>query len=153
MANGYPNGWKDGWSSADHATESYSPYAWERAQRDSLASSAEISSEYEASLERERKYREKIEAERVKEEFVREQKERDRERNLKNKFRAIDIIVQQKKDEYMSKSWFGKSIARLKGKDFYKMQDKIYENAKSSVDLMDDEQIKDFIKKNEGRIR
>ena len=32
--NDYPNRWKDGWSSADHATESYSPYAWERARRD-----------------------------------------------------------------------------------------------------------------------
>jgi len=36
--NNYPNGWKDGWSSADHATESYSPYAWERARREASSS-------------------------------------------------------------------------------------------------------------------
>ena len=34
----YENGWKDGWSSADHATESYSPYAWERAAREANSS-------------------------------------------------------------------------------------------------------------------
>lgn len=39
--NNYPNSWKDGWSSADHVTESYSPYALERAQREAAASREE----------------------------------------------------------------------------------------------------------------
>ena len=43
MANekNFPNGWKDGYSSADHATESYSPYAAERKQREALGRSEE----------------------------------------------------------------------------------------------------------------
>ena len=40
-SNAYPNGWKDGYSSADHATESYSPYANERASREAAWASAE----------------------------------------------------------------------------------------------------------------
>lgn len=148
--NNYPNGYKDGWSSADHATDNYSPYAAERKQRDALERSEASESEmarYEAGLENERRAREKNEEQRAKEEYFFAKIESVANEQYKQRKEAINIIVQQKRDEYNKKSWFGKAIASLRGKSFDKMKIQITEDAEKRIDRMQPEQIEQFIEK------
>lgn len=157
MANDYPNGWKDGYSSADHATQSYSPYAAERAQRDAMYSSSERDrrmSEYQEGLEREKRYREKIAAERARQDWIMEQKINKAREQSEQRSEAVKLIVQQKKDEYNRKSWFSKAIATLQGKSYDKRKNEILEAAERRVDRMLPEQVEAFIEnQKEGRSR
>lgn len=62
-----------------------------------------------------------------------------------NKIEAVRIIVEQKRDAYNKKSWFGKAIAKLRGKTFAKMRPEIEEYATRRVENMSPEQLDVFI--------
>lgn len=154
----YPNGYKDGYSSADDPERrDYSPSGVEAQLRDALAASAERErrmSEYQAGLDREQEARERREAERAREEWKMFQIEREGREQVAERRKAINLIVQQKRDEYNKKSWFGKAIATLRGKGFDKMKKQITEAAERRVDRMSPEQVESFIEKQtEGRSR
>lgn len=73
-----------------------------------------------------------------------------------NKREAVRIIVDQKRQEYNKKSWFGKSIAKLTGQTFAKMRNGIEENAMKRVQNMSPEYLERFIENNfeeKGRSR
>ncbi len=154
----YPNGYKDGYSSADDPERrDYSPSGVEAQLRDALAARAERErrmSEYQAGLDREQEARERREAERAREEWKMSQIEREGREQVAERRKAINLIVQQKRDEYNKKSWFGKAIATLRGKGFDKMKKQITEAAERRVDRMSPEQVESFIEKQtEGRSR
>ena len=154
----YPNGYKDGYSSADDPERrDYSPSGVEAQLRDALAASAERErrmSEYQAGLDREQEARERREAERAREEWKMSQIEREGREQVAERRKAINLIVQQKRDEYNKKSWFGKAIATLRGKGFDKIKQQITEAAERRVDRMSPEQVETFIEKQtEGRSR
>ena len=161
MANeqNFPNGWKDGYSSADHATESYSPYAAERKQREALGRSEERErrmSEYNSGLAREQARYEKQQSERAKVEWQNVEREREARRHISQRREAINIIVQQKREDYNKKSWFQKAIAKLRGRTFNKMKSQITAEAERRVDKMSPAQIERFIEnqhEQEGRRR
>ena len=154
----YSNGYKSGYSSADDPERrDYSPSGVEAQQRDALAESYERErrmSEYQAGLDREQGARERREAERAREEWKMSQIEREGREQVAERRKAINLIVQQKRDEYNKKSWFGKAIATLRGKSFDKMKKQITESAEGRVDRMSPEQVESFIEKQtEGRSR
>ena len=154
----YSNGYKSGYSSADDPERrDYSPSGVEAQLRDALAASAERErrmSEYQAGLDREQEARERREAERAREEWKMSQIEREGREQVAERRKAINLIVQQKRDEYNKKSWFGKAIATLRGKSFDKMKKQITEAAEGRVDRMSPEQVESFIEKQtEGRSR
>jgi len=154
----YSNGYKSGYSSADDPErKDYSPSGVEAQQRDALAESYERErrmSEYQAGLDREQRARERREAEREREEWKMSQIEREGREQVAERRKAINLIVQQKRDEYNKKSWFGKAIATLRGKSFDKMKKQITEAAERRVDRMSPEQVESFIEKQtEGRSR
>ena len=146
----YENGYKDGWSSADHATQSYSPYAEESERRE------RVMSEYQAGLDKEQSYRDKLQSEQAREDWKMSQIEREGREHIAQRREAVNIIVQQKKAAYDSKSWLGKAVAKLRGKSFDKMKRQITEAAEIRVDKMTPEQIEYFIEcsaEREGRQR
>ena len=154
----YPNGYKDGYSSADDPERrDYSPSGVEAQLRDALAASAERErrmSEYQAGLDREQRNRDKQQLEQQKEDWRMSQIEREGREQVAERRKAINLIVQQKRDEYNKKSWFGKAIATLRGKGFDKMKKQITEAAERRVDRMSSEQVESFIEKQtEGRSR
>ena len=154
----YPNGYKDGYSSADDPERrDYSPSGVEAQQRDALAESYERErrmSEYQAGLDREQRNRDKQQLEQQKEDWRMSQIEREGREQVAERRKAINLIVQQKRDEYNKKSWFGKAIATLRGKSFDKMKKQITESAEGRVDRMSPEQVESFIEKQtEGRSR
>lgn len=154
----YPNGYKSGYSSADDPERrDYSPSGVEAQQRDALAESYERErrmSEYQAGLDREQRNRDKQQLEQQKEDWRMSQIEREGREQVAERRKAINLIVQQKRDEYNKKSWFGKAIATLRGKSFDKMKKQITEAAEGRVDRMSPEQVESFIEKQtEGRSR
>ena len=154
----YPNGYKSGYSSADDPERrDYSPSGVEAQLRDALAASAERErrmSEYQAGLDREQRNRDKQQLEQQKEDWRMSQIEREGREQVAERRKAINLIVQQKRDEYNKKSWFGKAIATLRGKSFDKMKKQITESAEGRVDRMSPEQVESFIEKQtEGRSR
>ncbi len=154
----YSNGYKSGYSSADDPERrDYSPSGVEAQQRDALAESYERErrmSEYQAGLDREQKNRDKQQLEQQKEDWRMSQIEREGREQVAERRKAINLIVQQKRDEYNKKSWFGKAIATLRGKSFDKMKKQITEAAEGRVDRMSSEQVESFIEKQtEGRSR
>ena len=154
----YPNGYKSGYSSADDPERrDYSPSGVEAQQRDALAESYERErrmSEYQAGLDREQRNRDKQQLEQQKEAWRMSQIEREGREQVAERRKAINLIVQQKRDEYNKKSWFGKAIATLRGKGFDKMKKQITEAAERRVDRMSPEQVESFIEKQtEGRSR
>jgi len=156
----YPNGYKSGYSSADDPERrNYSPSGVEAQQRDALAESRERErrmSEYQAGLEKEQKLREQREAERKRTEWQINQWEREAKDQVANRREAINIIVQQKRNEYNEKSWFGKAIAKLRGKSFDKIERQVIADAERRVDKMDPNYIEYFIERTherEGRQR
>ncbi len=154
----YPNGYKSGYSSADDPERrDYSPSGVEAQQRDALAESYERErrmSEYQAGLDREQRNRDKQQLEQQKEDWRMSQIEREGREQVAERRKAINLIVQQKRDEYNKKSWFGKAIATLRGKSFDKMKKQITESAEGRVDRMSSEQVESFIEKQtEGRSR
>ena len=85
-----------------------------------------------------------------------EQKRSDALRYERNVNDAIKIIVDQKRQEYNNKSWFGKAVATLRGKTFKKMSIKIEEDARKRVENMSPSYLEHFIEENtlqEGRQR
>lgn len=157
-SDNYSNGYKSGYSSADDPDrKDYSPYGVEAQQRDTLAASYEKErkmSEYQDGLDKEQRYRNKIEAEHQKEEWLRKQIEEEGREFVANRRKAINIIVQQKREEYNKKSWFGKGIATLRGKSYDKMKKQITEAAEKRVDRMGPEQLEKFIEREtEGKAR
>lgn len=154
----YSNGYKSGYSSADDPERrDYSPSGVEAQQRDALAESYERErrmSEYQAGLDREQRNRDKQQLEQQKEDWRMSQIEREGREQVAERRKAINLIVQQKRDEYNKKSWFGKAIATLRGKSFDKMKKQITESAEGRVDRMSSEQVESFIEKQtEGRSR
>lgn len=74
----------------------------------------------------------------------------------RNQMEAIRIIVEQKRQEYNKKSWFGKAIAKLRGKTFAKMRNEIENYATKRVENMSPEYLERFIENNseeKGRSR
>lgn len=72
----------------------------------------------------------------------------------RNQQEAVRLIVEQKRQEYNKKSWFGKAIATLRGKSFANMRAEIEENAINRVDRWSPEYLERFIEKQtEGRSR
>ena len=154
----YSNGYKSGYSSADDPERrDYSPSGVEAQLRDALAASAERErrmSEYQAGLDREQRNRDKQQLEQQKEDWRMSQIEREGREQVAERRKAINLIVQQKRDEYNKKSWFGKAIATVRGKGFDKMKKQITEAAERRVDRMSSEQVESFIEKQtEGRSR
>lgn len=154
----YSNGYKSGYSSADDPErKDYSPYGVEAQQRDALAESYERErrmSEYQAGLDREQRNRDKQQLEQQKEDWRMSQIEREGREQVAQRREAIKLIVQQKRDEYNKKSWFGKAVAILRGKSFDKMKKQITEAAERRVDRMGPEQVERFIEnytEKEGR--
>ncbi|MDY6015879.1 MAG: hypothetical protein SPI91_05460, partial [Bacilli bacterium] len=100
----YPNGYKSGYSSADDPERrDYSPSGVEAQQRDALAASAERErrmSEYQAGLDREQRNRDKQQLEQQKEDWRMSQIEREGREQVAERRKAINLIVQQKRDEY-----------------------------------------------------
>ena len=82
-------------------------------------------SEYQAGLDREQRNRDKQQLEQQKEAWRMSQIEREGREHVAERRKAINLIVQQKRDEYNKKSWFGKAIATLRGKSFDKMKKQI----------------------------
>ena len=66
----------------------------------------------------------------------------------RNQKEAIRIIVEQKRQEYNQKSWFGKGIAKLRGKTFNKTINQIENYAAKRVENMSPDQLKYFIETN-----
>ena len=155
-SDNYPNGYKSGYSSADDPDRiDYSPAGWDRERRERMAATSErerIMSAYEAGLAQEQFYRDRVRAERARQEWVAQQEENERRQRVEQKWEAIRIIVQQKRDEYNNKSWFGKAVAKLRGQTFYKMRDQITEEAERKVSRMTPQEIDAFIER-EGRQR
>lgn len=154
----YTNGYKSGYSSADDPErKDYSSYGVEAQQRDALAESFERErkmAEYQYGLDKEKRNREKIEAQQRKEEWRMSEIERQGREYVAQRREAIRIIVQQKRNDYNKKSWFGKAVAKLQGKSFDKLKKQITEAAERRVDRMVPEQIEAFIEKQtEGRSR
>lgn len=154
----YSNGYKSGYSSAqDPERKNYSSLGVKGQQRDALAESQERErrmSEYQAGLDTEQRNRDHQRLEQQKEEWKMTQIEREGKEKIAERRKAINLIVQQKKDEYNKKSWFGKAIATLKGKNFDKMERQITEAAEKRIDRMNPEQIEHFIEnQTEGRSR
>ena len=145
----YENGWKDGWSSADHAEQSYSPYAWERARREAgsgIYDEEKPKKTYMTEYEKAQNQREWEQAK-----FEREVRE-----HSENRRQAINYIVQEKRDEYNKKSWLGKAFAKMRGKDFQSLRSKIRAEAEQRVDKMSDDQLERFVERHiesEGRTR
>lgn len=72
----------------------------------------------------------------------------------RNQQEAVRLIVEQERQEYNKKSWFGKAIATLRGKSFSNMRAEIEENAINRSDKMSPEYLESFIEKQtEGRSR
>lgn len=74
----------------------------------------------------------------------------------RNQMDAIRIIVEQKRQEYNKKSWFGKGIAKLRGKTFAKTRSEIEDYAIRRVENMSPQQLESFIENNseqKGRAR
>lgn len=74
----------------------------------------------------------------------------------RNQMEAIRIIVEQKRQEYNKKSWFGKAIAKLSGKTFAKMRNEIEDYATRKVENMSPAALERFIENNseeKGRSR
>lgn len=154
----YSNGYKSGYSSVDDPErKDYSPLGVEGQQRNALAESQERErrmSEYQAGLDRERRIQDKQRLEQQKEEWRMAQIEREGRYQVAERRKAINLIVQQKRDEYNKKSWFGKAIAILQGKNFDKMKKQITEAAERRIDRMTPEQVERFVEKQtEGRSR
>lgn len=154
----YSNGYKSGYSSQDDPErKDYSLLGVEGQQRDALAESQERQrrmSEYQAGLDREQRNHEKQQLEQQKEDWRMAQIDRAGREQVAERRKAVNLIVQQKKDEYNKKSWFGKAIATLRGKSFDKMKKQITEAAERRVDRMNPEQIESFIEmQTEGRSR
>lgn len=85
-----------------------------------------------------------------------QQQKMDAFQHEQNQREAIRIIVEQKRQEYNQKSWFGKGIAKLRGKTFAKMRDQIEENAIRRVENMSPNRLEAFIQSNseqKGRSR
>ena len=102
-------------------------------------------SEYEAGLERQRRNRERIDAEKARQEFIREKEERESKERARNRYAVIDYLVKKERDELDKKSWFGKAILKLKGQDFYKLRNQIYNRVEERVSKMTAEQIDYFV--------
>ena len=146
MENNYPNGWKDGWSSADHAEESYSPQAWEDALRRAKQEKTEIKKPV---------YKEPTLTEYEKEQIEREQKEKDFQEGL-NRRKAVNIIVGQKHDNYYNKSLLKRASLALKGKSFKRTKEQIRKEAQDRVAEMSAWEVERFLEvntKQEGRTR
>jgi len=76
--------------------------------------------------------------------------------NERNQMEAKRIIVEQKRQEYNKKSWFGKSVAALRGRTFNKMRDQIEDYAERRIENMTPEQLETFVQNNseeKGRAR
>lgn len=85
-----------------------------------------------------------------------EKQRSDALRYERNQIEAINLIVEQKRQEYNKKSWFGKAIATLRGKTFKKMASEIEEYAAKQVENMSPSYLEHFIEENtlqEGRQR
>lgn len=125
----YPNGYKSGYSSADDPErKDYSPYGLERQTRGILEETEKR--EYEAQrnqeyLDKQRINFERNEAQRLREEHIRENRERQAKEEFSQRREAINLIVKQKRDEYNKKSWFGKAVAKLQGNSFDKTKAQI----------------------------
>ncbi len=94
----------------------------------------------------------KIRAERTKHESQMRQIEDRNDEITQNRREAIKIIVQEKREEYERKSWFSKTIAKLRGKSFDKMKWQITEEARQKVNSMSEDRLERFIEK-EGKSR
>lgn len=141
----YPNGWKDGWSSADHATESYSPYAWERARREAGSGIYEEKKENKF-----QSYRETEAEKRQRElELEKEQTEKKYQEN-RNRKEAVNILVSRERDAYYRRSKFKRAIDTLKGKSFEKREQQIRAEAEKKVAGMYNIEVENLIKY-EGR--
>lgn len=154
----YSNGYKSGYSSADDTErKDYSSLGVEGQQRDAFANSVERErrmSEYQAGLDREQRIYEQQQLEQQKEDWKMFQIEQESREQVAERRTAINIIVQQKKDEYNKKSWFGKAVATLRGKNFDKTKQQIVEAAERRIDRMSPEQVENFIENHiEGRAR
>lgn len=110
----YPNGWKDGYSSADDPDRALNDSAVEEIARANVArydkhDSLEKQRERERAAAIERQTQKNIEAaNRLKEE------QQWRNEHRENIDQAVKIMVQKKKDEYNQKSWIGKAFAKLR---------------------------------------
>lgn len=74
----------------------------------------------------------------------------------RNQIKAIDIIVEQKRQEFAKKGLLGKAIAKLRGKTFAKIRNEIEDYATKRVENMSPEQLERFIENNseqKGRAR
>ena len=153
----YPNGWKDGYSSADDPDlVDYSPNGWERAQREGMRRSEER--EYEESRRRQieendRRRREKIEAEQAKIEWQRLQFEKSVEESIELREKAVSIIFEQKRANYDKQNFFKKAILKIKGRTFEQMKWKTITEARQRVDKMSNEEVEIFVEANERRKR
>ena len=138
MANDYPNGWKDGWSSADHAEQSYSPYAWERAEREARnnpsARTEHQYTPYQGMYSPE--YYENIDK-------ARERAEQEQRAHVE--FEATNIVMQQKRDAYNQKSFFQRAWAHMRGKSFYQNQGEIREQVADHMAGYSTEYLNNFV--------
>lgn len=143
--NDYPNKWKDGWTQADHATESFSPYAVEKAKREAL--------ELEPRHERERNEEEYLANIRSDNAYssMELSDEMIARQNASKRNEAVKLLVQQQREEYNKKSWFGKGISILRGKNFNKMKTQITDDAQKKVNKMNEEQLNNFIEEGKQR--
>ena len=135
-SDNYPNGYKSGYSSADDPDrKNYNPlYSQGMPEKSSIRSNDDYLKKLRQQEEaRARKYYEEVDER--KKERARFEKEMEAER----------LIVAQYRKEYFSKSWFGKLVAKAKGKDFYSMQEEIRNKASEQVNSMSDSELNDFI--------
>lgn len=153
----YTNGYKSGYSSADDPDrKDYSPYGVERAQRSAMAASEARDAQEESRLASEKYWenvRQKQEENRAK--YWQEVDERKKSNERRDRERvAAQIIVSEERETYFKQSRFKRAIAKFKGKDYYSMQGKIFNQAMEQVSAMSDRELTEFIETHEnGRIR
>ena len=149
----FPNGWKDGYSSADDPDRRLNDYAAESLRR-SAAIEDEMSAARRARMnEIEERRRAKEEAERAKLEWQEMQYRNEIEESIKLRKKAVNILVEQKRVAYDKQSFLKKAVLKIKGRTFEQMKWKVVADARQKVDNMNDEAVKLFVEANERRKR
>lgn len=154
-ADNYPNGFKDGYSSSDDPDRrDFSPSGAKERQINAMIEDYNrraAEERYQAGVDRMKSYRDKLRAEKEREEFRIAEMEREAKEEAAQRRKAVNILVQQKRDEYNQKSWFGKAISSLRGESFDKLKKQIIETAERRVNIMSPERIEKLIEKNEQK--
>lgn len=152
----YPNGWKDGYSSADDPDRSRNDAAFESARRDAMIETEknELKDARRLEIEKEKERQQAKEAaEQTRREVQQQQLQKKINNNLGLRDDAVKIIVEQKRLAYDKHNFLKKAVLKIQGRTFEQMRFKIISDAEKRVDKMSNEEVRNFVEANEGRRR